>query len=472
MIDTPDLAVLGAGPAGVHAALAAHEAGLTVTVIDEAPFAGGQVYRAPLDGSPARGADGKAGDALRQRLAASSVTTRLSHRVWTVATTPIRLSLAGNSPVKAVQPRALLVATGAVERVVPFPGWTLPGVVGLAAATVLLKSPGALPAGPVVVAGRGPLLVAAAAGLLDRGAEVACVVDGATRVEWARAMPALLFRPDLVARGASWLRRIRQAGVPILYGHEVVQTFGTDALEAVRIRPVTSPGRGGVGGTRTLPARLLAVGQGLVPATEVLALLGAALGHDADEGAWRPALDRDGRTGLSGLYAAGDGTGIRGAATAELTGRLAGLAVARDLGALSPQRHAKLATPLRHCLLRAARAGAAMTRLTTPSTWQLARIPPETVVCRCEDVTRAEIDAVFAAGGSDLDQLKTRTRCGMGPCQGRVCAPIVGALAALHSHVGASSRPWTVRPPLRPVPIADLVGAFEYDEIPSVMPAI
>ena len=127
---------------------------------------------------------------------------------------------------------------------------------------------------------------------------------------------------------------------------------------------------------------------------------------------------------------------------------------------------------LRRRLLRTVRAGGAMARLMTPPTRLLARIPPGTVVCRCEDVTRAEIDAVFVAGASDLNQLKARTRCGMGPCQGRVCAPIVAALAALHPHVAAPPHPWTVRPPLRAVPITDLVGAFGYDEIPSVTPAI
>ncbi len=472
MLETPDLAVIGAGPAGAHAAMAAREAGLEVCLIDEAPFAGGQVYRAPLDGSPGHGAERKAADALRRSLAGSGVGSLAFHQVWTVSTAPIRLSLAGPGPVKSVRPRALLVAAGATERVVPFPGWTLPGVIGLAAATVLLKSPGALPAGPVVVAGRGPLLAATAAGLLARGVQVSCVVDGATRAEWVQALPALLSRPDLAARGALWLRRIKQAGVPMLYGHTVDAAFGAVALEAVRIRPVGRDGLPSAGRVRSVPARLLAVGHGLAPATDVLGLFGAALRHCADEAAWVPVLDRDGRTSVPGLYAAGDGTGVRGVAAAELGGRLAGLAVARDLGALSAQQHAERAMRSRHRLLRAARAGGAMARLMTPPAGLFARMPPGTVVCRCEDVTRAEIDAVLVAGASDLNQLKARTRCGMGPCQGRVCAPMAAALAALHPHVAAPPRPWTVRPPLRAVPIADLVGAFGYDEVPSVTPAI
>ncbi len=461
----PDLAVLGAGPAGVHAAIAAREAGLSVILIDEAPHAGGQVYRAPLDGGPGRGADGLRGDALRYALMRSGVECLQGHAVWTVSSAPLGLSLAGPGPVRTVQPRAVIAAAGAVERVVPIPGWTLPGVIGLAGATALLKGAGPLPPGPVVVAGRGPLLIATAAGLLARGFRVACVVDGASRAEWTRALPALLSRPGLVLRGAGWLRQIRQAGIPVLHGHRVVEACGDRALHSVRIRSRT-------GRERVVSAKLLAVGDGLVPSIEVLALFGVERRHCAAEGAWRPVLDRDGRTSVPGVYAAGDGTGIRGAEAAALGGRLTGLAVAHDLGASSAEAHEAGARPLRRRLLRAARAGSAMARLMTPPARRIAAIAPATVVCRCEDVTRAEIDAVFAAGARTLDQLKARTRCGMGPCQGRVCAPVVSVLASLHPGVASPPRPWTARPPLRALAIADLVGTFGYDDIPAVIPAI
>ena len=466
MLETPDLAVLGAGPAGIRAALAARAAGISVLLVDEAPSAGGQgAYRAPLDGSPGHGTDGRRGNRLRQALARSDVSVLAGHRVWSASTAPIGLFLAGPGPTKTVRPRALLVAAGATERVMPFPGWTLPGVIGLGAATVLLKTQGPLPAGPVVVAGRGPLLALAAAGLLARGVSVACVVDEASRQDWFRAMPGLLWRPDLLARGAWWLARLRRAGVPVLQGHAVTRALGVEAVQAVAVRPL---GGASDRADRIIPAALLAVGHGLIPATELLSLLGVTLRHQPDEGVWIPMVGPGGRTGVPGLYAAGDGTGIRGAAAAELAGHLAGLTVAEDLGAGCAPRRTRLAGRLR----RANRAGAAMARLMAPEAQRFAAIPPDTVVCRCEDITRATLDAVFAAGACDLNQLKTRTRCGMGPCQGRICNPAVAALAGLHSHVERPLRPWTARPPLRPVPIADLVGAFSYADVPSVKPAI
>lgn len=465
---TIDLAVLGAGPAGAHAAMAARQAGLSVAIVDEAPYAGGQIYRTSLDGGAGRGPDGRAGDALRRELGRSGLDCMLGHAVWTVSTVPLGLSLAGTGQVRSLQPRALVVAAGAVERVVPFPGWTLPGVIGLAGITALLKGAGPLPPGPLVVAGRGPLLAAAAAGLLARGVRVACVVDGASRADWLRALPPLLSRPGLVLRGAGWLRRLRRAGVPVLHGHRVVEACGDRSLQSVRIRPL----RRAAGREVVVEAGLLAIGDGLVPSTEALALLGVTRRHCPLEGAWVPVLDRDGRTDVSGVYAAGDGTGIRGAEAAALGGRLAGLAVAHDLGALSVAEHARSVAPLRYRQLRAVHAGSAMARLMTPPVAMLAAIPHDTVVCRCEDVTRAEIDAVFAAGARTLDQLKARTRCGMGPCQGRVCAPIVSVLASLHTNVKDPLPPWTARPPLRAISMAELVGSFGYDEIPAMTPAI
>jgi len=461
----PDLAVIGAGPAGVHAALAAAGAGLRVTLVDESPHAGGQVFRAPLDGSPASGEDGRVGAALRQALAASRVVHLPGQRVWTVSTAPLGLSLAGANGVRRVRPRAVLVATGATERVVPFPGWTLPGVIGLAAATILLKAPGALPAGPIVLAGRGPLLAATAAGLLARGATIACVVDEATRADWARALPALLATPRLLAKGARWLVALRRAGVPVLHGHEVTAAQGTEAIEAVRIGRIDRRGR-----ERLVPARVLAIGHGLVPATDILRLFGVPMQQDPRDGSWLPQLDPQGRTGLPGLYAAGDGTGIHGAGAAAAAGRLAGLAVAGDLGALPPGQ--RDAPALRRQLRRAAGVGRAMAALMAPPAARLAAIPPATIVCRCEDVTRAEIDQAFHDGVRDMNQLKARTRCGMGPCQGRVCGPIAAALAAIHPEAAVPLLPWTVRPPLGALPIASLVGEFGYDDIPAVRPAI
>ena len=187
---TLDLLIMGAGPAGASAALRARKLGLSVLLVDENPDAGGQVYRAlPLGFTRSTGApvsvEARIGDDLREALRQAGIQCLFGHKVWNIGSS-LRTDLIGPNGSVSYQPRALLVATGTTERVVPFEGWTLPGVIGLAAATVLLKSQNMLPGRRTIVAGAGPLLLAVANGILKAGGEVAAVIDLASRGEWLR----------------------------------------------------------------------------------------------------------------------------------------------------------------------------------------------------------------------------------------------------------------------------------------------
>ena len=480
-----DLVVLGAGPAGVRAAIAAASAGLSVLLVDEARSAGGQIHReTPASLLPARhdtgGADPdrRAGDALRRDLEHSGVATAFGRRVWSVVRLDrgFRLDAIGCDASHTVEATTLLAATGAVERILPFPGWTTPGVFGLAAATILLKSQRISPGRRVVVAGAGPLLAAVATGVLKARAEVAAVVDLNGPAQWLAAVPSLALRPRLAAQGAGWALRLLQAHVPVHFRAQVVRALGGERLEAVEI---TILGRGGGRSSRKMAARIdvdaLCIGHGLVPATEVPRLLRAECVFDRALGGWRPATDRYGRTSVPGLYVAGDGAGVLGGQAALAAGRTAGEAIAADLRGAAPIVCASWSG------WRARQFGAAMTRLTSTRPSVVAEIPAETIVCRCEDVTRAEIDAACDAGARDVNQLKHFTRCGMGPCQGRVCGEAAAELLALRlvklgaaSDIDAGRRragQWTGRVPLRPVPLSALVGEFSYDDIPVPDPA-
>ena len=217
----------------------------------------------------------------------------------------------------------LIVATGTSERVVPFPGWTTPGVIGLAAATLLLKSQRMLPGRSTIVAGCGPLLVAVAAGILKGGGHVVAVIDVAGRKDWLARLPGMLARPDLVARGARWLAALRAAGVPLLSRHALSAVCERgDALEATVAR-VDADGTPIAGTERTLLADCVAVGNGLTPGSDVSRVLRAQHRYDAARGGWIAATDPWGRTSVAGLYVVGDGSGIAGAAAAEHHGELA-----------------------------------------------------------------------------------------------------------------------------------------------------
>lgn len=480
-----DVAVLGAGPAGASAAVAAASAGLSVLLIDESSCAGGQIYRKtpdslltarqhPGDADP----DRRAGDALRRDLAGSGVATGFGWRVWSVTRSErgFRLDAISRDRPHAVEATALLAATGAVECILPFPGWTTPGVFGLAAATVLLKSQRISPGRRVVVAGAGPLLAAVAAGVLKTRAEAAAVVDLNGPAQWLAATPSLALRPRLAAQGAGWMLHLLRSRVPVHFHAKVVRALGDERLEAVEVATASSDAGRRSGETPVrIDADALCVGHGLAPATEIPRLLRAECVFDRALGGWRPDADRFGRTSVPGLYVAGDGAGVLGGQAALLAGRAAGEAIAADLRGTTPVVRASWTG------WRARRFGAAMTRLTATKPTMAAEIPPETIVCRCEDVTRAEIDAACDAGARDVNQLKHFTRCGMGPCQGRSCGEAAAELLALRlvadgavPDVDAGRRragQWTGRVPLRPVPLSALVGEFSYDDIPVPEPA-
>ena len=466
-----DLLVIGAGPAGAQAALRAKACGLDVLLVDENADAGGQVWR-PLPASLTRSAgvkpsgEARDGDALRAELHRAGVRCRFAHKAWNVST-GLRTDLVGADGTESWQPRALLIASGTTERVIPFEGWTLPGVIGLAAATILLKSQHMLPGRRTVVAGSGPLLLAVANGILEAGGEVVAVVDFASRGDWLGTLPSLVGRPDLLWRGMQWQARLRTAGVPVRYRHGIrsVEAAG-DGLR-VRIGRV-DPSGAALHDTPTavFDADVLAVGHGLVPGTDVTRLLRARHRYQAERGGWIAEADADGRTSIRGLYVAGDGAGIAGAAAAGIHGEIAALTCAHDLEQISTSDHAQQRSVLLARWHKAARFGHAMAGLMALREGAVSSIAADTIVCRCEDVTRAEIDAAARAGATDINQCKAWTRCGMGLCQGRTCGDVLGALLAAHVGDRESVGNFTGRAPLRPVSIADIAGDYTYADIP------
>jgi len=465
MSKQPELVVLGAGPAGIGAALSAAAVGVDTLVVDRASSGGGQVYRARPSEFTASDDAPQVGDVLRAALDASAARVAFSHRVWCVGSDFRIDALGPNGPVNW-RPKAIVVAVGTTERVIPFPGWTLPGVIGLAAATLLLKSQAMLPGERTVVAGAGPLLGAVAGAIIKGGGRVEAVVDLSSRGEWARAASSLLARPADLVRGIGWLRDVARAGTPILNRHAVSEVCSEEEELRISVVPIDAEGRRRPGGlTRVFSADSLAVGNGLVPATEITRLLGADHEFDTTTGAWVPSRDNELRTSIDQLYAVGDGAGVTGAHAAQLEGRVAGLTVARDLGHLDDAAFRRLAAPYKRRLGLAALAGRRMAELMVPRDGQIDAIGLDTVVCRCEDVSRGELENALDQGAANLDQLKSWTRCGMGPCQGRMCGDTVGAIVGRRVGGRVKAGMWSARPPLMTVPLEELTGQFAYEDI-------
>ncbi|MGW3730847.1 NAD(P)/FAD-dependent oxidoreductase, partial [Streptomyces sp. NPDC000851] len=340
MTERPHLAVIGAGPAGLAATVAAAARGVRVTLVDAATEAGGQFYRQPAAGLAARRPQAlhhhwrtwrRLRDALAGHVEAGRVTHLSDHHVWFVERGP-----SGDCTVHAllgpeqeepatVRSDAVLLATGGYERVLPFPGWTLPGVVTAGGAQAMLKGTLAVPGRTAVVAGTGPLLLPVATGLAAAGVEVAALVESAGPAAFLRQGRALAAQPDKVAEGAGFAARLLRHRVRTLVRHTVVEAHGTDRLTAVTVAALDADGRIRPGSERRIPCDTLAVGHGMLPHTDLAETLGCRL-----DGAGVH-VDDEQRTDVPGVWAAGETTGIGGSALALAEGHIAGCSAAARL---------------------------------------------------------------------------------------------------------------------------------------------
>ncbi|MEU9420353.1 NAD(P)/FAD-dependent oxidoreductase [Streptomyces sp. NPDC048272] len=427
-----DLAVVGAGPAGLAAAVTAAGLGLRVTLLDAGERPGGQYYRSP---APALGADrpealhhdwaafASREAALRAHASAGRITHLPLHHVWTVVPAGAELLLhavAGpEEEAVAVRARAVLLATGAFERHLPFPGWTLPGVIGAGGAQAMLKGGLVLPGRRIVVAGSGPLLLAVAGSLAAAGATVPAVVEAAAYTAYAGRLPALLRNPGKLGEAATYGGALLRHGIRLLTRHAVTEAHGTDRVEAVTVARLDRQWRPLPGTARRVPCDALAVGHGLVPQLELATGLGCATRLGAD-GAVALEVDARQRTSVPGVWSAGETGGIGGARLALIEGEIAARTIAgRPVPAVLVRRRARLRA-FAEAMGAAHRPGAGWSGL----------LREDTEVCRCEEVTVGRIrEAVRDLGARDARTVKLLTRAGMGWCQGRMCGPAVAALA-------------------------------------------
>ncbi|UUU39452.1 NAD(P)/FAD-dependent oxidoreductase [Streptomyces sp. NBC_00162] len=430
--DLADLAVVGAGPAGLAAAVTAAGLGLRVTLLDAGEQPGGQFYRHPAPGLGAARPEAlhhawpefaTREAALRAHVSAGRITYLTAHHVWTVVPDGghwVLHAVAGpEERAAAVHARALLIATGAYERQLPFPGWTLPGVVGAGGAQAMLKAGLVLPGKRVVVAGSGPLLLAVAGSLAAAGATVPAVVEAAAYIAYAARTPVLLRNPGKLAEAAAYGAALARHRIRLLTRHAVTEAHGTDRVEAVTVARLDRDWRPLPGTARRIPCDALAVGHGLVPQLELATGLGCATRRSPD-GTVALELDAGMRTSVPGVWSAGETGGIGGAGLALAEGEIAAHSIAgRPAPAGLVRRRARL------------RAFAdAMGAAHRPGPGWTGWLRDDAVVCRCEEVPAGRIrEAAGELGARDARTVKLLTRAGMGWCQGRMCGPAVAALA-------------------------------------------
>ncbi len=451
-----DLAVIGAGPAGLSAATSAKGLGLKCVVIDEQSAPGGQIYRdiehSPVANHSILGPDYQAGGVIAREFRDSNVKYLPNTVVWYLDDKG-ELGISRNDQARSISAKRVLVATGAIERPCPIPGWTLPGVMTAGAAQILLKSSAVAPSGSLVIAGSGPLLFLVASQLLKTGTSIAAILDTTPKQQlWSalRYLPKALSAASYLFKGLQMIRLLHQAKIPIYKGVTNVRALGDERLDSVKFSVN--------GEEKSIACDTLLLHQGVVPNVQITRSLELEHCWDNKQLCWRPKLDTWGCSSNPIIYVAGDSGGISGAIVAATQGSLTALDIACSREKISLSKRDELAKPLLLQKAQHLRIRDFLDVLYLPA--QAMRTPPdETIVCRCEEITSGQIRDMVKLGCLGPNQTKSFGRPGMGPCQGRLCGLTVSEIIADERKVPAEQIGYyRIRPPLKPITIGELAA--------------
>lgn len=453
--DAYDLAVIGAGPAGLAAATLAARFGLDTVLFDEQPAPGGQIYRAVTEATVHEtallGPDYWRGRDLADAFRASRAQHVPGTVVWNVSR-DCEIGISNSAGARLLSARHIILATGALERPFPIPGWTLPGVMACGAAQVLLKGSGLVPDGRIVLAGTGPLLWLLAAQLLRARVKIEALLDTTPPSNWRAALPHLpaFMLSSYARKGFGLLREVKRQ-VRVVGGVKTLSADGGSRLEEVSYRR-------GDGRKMRIPVDMLLLHQGVVPNINLASSIGCEQRWDAVQLCFLPVTDQWGMSTIPEIVIAGDGAGIGGAIAAEHRGRLAALNVAHRLGRIDEADRDREAAPHRAALARAERGRRFLDLLYQPA--RAFRVPhADTLVCRCEEVTAQQVQDAIALGCPGPNQLKAFLRCGMGPCQGRLCGlTVTEMIAQARDESPAEIGYYRLRPPVKPITVAELAS--------------
>lgn len=452
----PRVLIVGAGPAGLRAAESLVAAGCIPILVDEAPRIGGQIYRQPPRvagfGRSAKDLYGASSDRAKDLFVAfDRIRHRIDYRPSSLVYDLIdnRAIVVAGGKSEEIAFDALILATGAMDRIVPAPGWTLPGVYSLGGAQIALKHQGCTIGSKVAFVGTGPLLLLTAYQYARAGVPPAAVVLPSRRWQFARSSLSLLATPAIAARGLRWLLGLRRRGVPILFEHRLDRVLGTDAVTGIAVS-------GARGKPREIACDAVALGYGLQSETQLADLAGLDFGFDAARQQWLPVCDEFGRgAGRTDVYLAGDGNGVLGADAAEARGRLAVFALLSDreldTGLYDP------ANDLR-AVARWSQMQAALRRAFALPEDFIAKVPDNALLCRCEGVQVGDYRGIAGLlGARELNRAKAYSRVGMGRCQGRLCGHAAAEILADKLGVSLDSvGRLRSQPPVKPVTVANI----------------
>ncbi len=451
------IAVIGAGPAGLAAATQAAQEGAEVVLFDEQPAPGGQIYRAIESASAAQkdvlGRSYNRGRDLALALRQSKLDYRPGTSIWQL-TAEREIGFSRDGAAGLINAEQVILATGALERPFPIPGWTLPGVATAGAAQILLKGSGLVSEG-AVFAGSGPLLYLVVSQYLRAGVRPLALLDTTPRDNrWPalKQIAGALKRWDLLIEGAGWMREIRQSGMRVERAVSGLKVEGSEQAEAISFLD-------GRGQKQQIACERIFLHQGVVPNVNLAMAAGCRHHWNEHQLCWLPETDTWFESSLPGIAIVGDGAGIAGAIAAEQAGRIAALGALQRLGKLDATEAARRSEDSRAARVKEQDIRPFLDLWFRPS--DMHRIPadPNTVVCRCEEVTAGELRKGIALGAPGPNQLKAFCRAGMGPCQGRLCGLTVTEMIATETGTSPESVGYyRLRPPVKPLTLGELAA--------------
>lgn len=466
-----DCVIIGGGPAGVAAAGVAAKLGLRVAIVDERPTLGGQIYKRMGPGflvQDARkvGKDYFRGEELIRDAAHPNITLFLSTLVLTIEDKKIVIAQ-GNQLAQNITFKKLLIASGAYDRPVVFPGWTLPGVITAGAAQSLVKTQRVLPGERIFFAGSGPLALAFPAQLSQYGANIVGITEAAPRpgLQSILKITAAMFGNfDLLTDAARYQAHLLKNRIPMKYRRIIVSANGKDRLESVTHAKVDKNWKVIPGTEKTVVVDTLCIGYGFFPSIELFRLVGADLSYDESRGGSVVNLDRWGSTTVPDIFGAGDGTGVSGSYVAIAQGKLTALQMAFEIGKISENERDALAVEFSKLLRRRTKFQRAINFAYEIKTGIYDLAQDDTVICRCESVTLGKIRPLLEST-ADASVIKAYTRCGMGMCQGRNCQRQISALLAKEHGLKISDiAQSTPRFPAKPISLGQIADDSIRDE--------
>jgi NADPH-dependent 2,4-dienoyl-CoA reductase/sulfur reductase-like enzyme len=465
-----ELVILGAGPGGLAAAVEAARSGVHVTILDENPKPGGQIFRQFHDGFQVTSPNTLGHDYARGRKLLSEFGA-VKDRVELLDNTTVWALSEGNELAfyrgeasYSVRYKKIIIAAGAYDRPVPFPGWTLPGVFTAGGAQSLVKTQRVLPGENFLLAGTGPLQLALANQITDAGGHVAAIAEAGRIENWLGLIRSALGQWQLLSDAVHYLYGIRKARIPLWRDHILVEAHGRGQVEEAVVAEADEDWRPKLHTCRTLKVDTICTGYGFVPSVELTRLAGCEHRYEPLLGGWIPVRNDYMEATVPHVYAVGDCTGIAGSLAAIEQGRIAGLAAAQRLGHLSAKEAGKRMAPSRERIAGIQRLRRVLDGISAPRPGLYDLAKDDTIVCRCEEITLAEVKKAIADGASDVKEVKRMTRLGMGSCQGRMCAPAIQEIIAREKGLSpervGSLNP---RPPARPVLLGVLAGHRDLD---------